>query len=367
MKPEPPPTPAGPPVRPIRVLVADDQSFMRIALRQILDAHPDIQVVGEARNGREAVEMARTLRPDAITLDVEMPEMGGLDACAEIVRTMVPPPTIIMVSAYTQRGADAAIRALHLGAVDFVSKSSVHSKMDLARVDSELPPKLRAWTRRPAAAAPQPSAPAPAIERPGGDWLPDMVVIAVSTGGPQALTRLFSRLDAPCMPIVVAQHMPRLFTESLAHMLSHDAGVDVREGSHRMALPAGTVTLIPGARDGMIASRRGGGYELRLVDLASTVHPSGDALFESATLVCKAPVGIVLTGMGEDGAAGAAALRRRGMPVLVQDPGSCVVDGMPAAALRLAPGCESLSLERIADRLDAWSRRIQRTGPPAAP
>jgi two-component system chemotaxis response regulator CheB len=138
--------------------------------------------------------------------------------------------------------------------------------------------------------------------------------------------------------------------------------LEVCEGSHRLALTAGSVTLIPGARDGLIASRKGGGHELRLADLTSSVHPSGDALYESAAMVCKAPAGVVLTGMGEDGSAGAAALRRRGMPVLVQDLASCVVDGMPEAAMRAAPGCEPLSLERIADRIAAWSRRMPPAG-----
>ncbi len=122
---------------PIRVLVVDDQSFMRIALRQILEADGDIQVVGEAQNGVEAINMARELKPDAVTLDIEMPEMDGLTACAEIARGAEPRPAIIMVSAHTQAGADAAVKALRFGAVDFVSKSSGFAKTDLAHINSE--------------------------------------------------------------------------------------------------------------------------------------------------------------------------------------------------------------------------------------
>ncbi len=343
------------PLAPIRVLVVDDQSFMRIALRKILEAEGDIRVVGEAQNGIEAVAAARELKPDAITLDIEMPEMDGLEACSQILREVVPRPAIIMVSAHTQAGAQAAVKALHLGAVDFVSKSSTFAKTDLAHIDSELPPKLRAWTkRRPLTEA------GAALVKTAHSVSPrhvDLVVVAASTGGPQALTKLLSALGSIRPPIVISQHMPEFFTSSLAEMLSRDTGVEVREGSNRFPLPPYSVTLIPGARDGVIAPHRPGGYELRLIKVDSNVHPSADALFESAALVSSAPVGIVLTGMGEDGAKGAVALRRKGVPVLVQEPGSCIVDGMPQSAFAAAPGCEALSIESIADRLAAWSLR----------
>lgn len=336
---------------PIRVLVVDDQSFIRIALRQILEAEGDIRVVGEARNGHEAVEMARELKPDAITLDVEMPEMDGLEACRHIMRDTAPHPAIIMVSAHTQVGAEAAVQAIRLGAVDFISKSSVFAKTDLAHIDSELRPKLRAWVKRPTT---QPSPPAAKPTDPARRWQPDLVVIAASTGGPQALTKLLAALGPIRPPIAIAQHSPEFFTASLAQMLSQDTGREIREGSHRYALPPYSVTLVPGARDGIVAPRSGG-YELRLIKVESNVHPSADALFESAALVASSPVGIVLTGMGEDSAKGAASLRRKGVPVLVQNPETCVVDGMPQAAFAAAPGCEVLSIEEIACRLAAWS------------
>jgi two-component system chemotaxis response regulator CheB len=337
---------------PIRVLVVDDQSFMRIALRQILEAEGDIRVVGEARNGHEAVAMARELKPDAITLDVEMPEMDGLEACRDIMHEPAPRPAIIMVSAHTQVGAEAAVHALRLGAVDFISKSSVFAKTDLAHIDSELRPKLRAWVKRPT------KQPSPLVAKPADSarrWHPDLVVIAASTGGPQALTKLLTALGPIRPPIAIAQHSPEFFTASLAQMLSQDTGREIREGSHRFALPPYSVTLVPGAQDGIIAPRGSGCYELRLIKVESNVHPSADALFESAALVASTPVGIVLTGMGEDSAKGVASLRRKGVPVLVQDPETCVVGGMPQAAFAAAPGCEVLSIEQIAGRLAAWS------------
>ncbi|MGP8232384.1 MAG: chemotaxis protein CheB [Methylovirgula sp.] len=337
---------------PIRVLVVDDQSFMRIALRQILEADGDIQVVGEARNGVEAINMARELKPDAVTLDIEMPEMDGLTACAEIARSVEPRPAIIMVSAHTQAGADAAVKALRFGAVDFVSKSSGFAKTDLAHIDSELRRKLRAWVKP--RAAPQAPAAAPPPRREAAGWRPDIIVVAASTGGPQALTALLSSHAAVAAPIVIAQHMPELFTVSLAQVLAHDTGHEVREGSHRLALTPRSVTLIPGGRDGIIAPCRSGGYELRLVQMDGNLHPCANALFESAALVATAPAGVVLTGMGDDGAKGASALRRKGVPVLVQDPASCIVGGMPQAASAAAPGCEVLSIAQIAARIETW-------------
>jgi two-component system, chemotaxis family, protein-glutamate methylesterase/glutaminase len=340
---------------PIRVLVVDDQSFMRIALRQILEADGDIRVVGEACNGLEAIAMAQKLKPDAITLDIEMPEMDGLQACTRIMRDVAPPPAIIMVSAHTQIGAEAAVRALRLGAVDFISKSSVFAKTDLAHIDSELRPKLRAWVKQRPTMEPSGGVVKPAADLPRRRWNPDLVVIAASTGGPQALTKLLVALGAIQPPIVIAQHSPEFFTASLAQMLSQDTGREVREGSHRLTLPPSSVTLVPGAQDGITAPHASGGYELRLIKVQSNVHPSADALFESAALVASTPVGIVLTGMGEDSAKGVASLRRKGVPVLVQDPATCVVGGMPQAALAAAPGCEVLSIEQIAARLAFWS------------
>lgn len=350
---------------PIRVLVVDDQSFMRIALRQMLEAEGDICIVGEARTGVEAVAMARQLKPDAVTLDVEMPEMDGLKACDEIMREVKPAPVIIMVSAHTQAGAEAAVQALRLGAVDFVSKSSMFAKTDLAHIDSELRPKLRAWVKQRKAPKKEPTV-VPAVKP--RVWHPDLIVIAASTGGPQALTKLLTAAGPVRPPIVIAQHMPAFFTASLAHMLSYDTGCNVHEGEHRGVLSSYSVTLIPGGSDGIIGPHRGGGYELRLTKVEANVHPCADSLFESAALVSTAPLGIVLTGMGEDGAAGAVALRRKDVPVFVQDPASCIVDGMPLAANAAAPGCDILPIEEIAKRLSGLALQDERgSGKASAP
>ncbi len=348
--------PACDPTAVIRVLVVDDQRFMRIALRQIIESDGDMRVVGEARDGVEALAMARELTPDAVTMDVEMPQMDGVTACASIMREVTPKPAIIMVSAHTQAGAESAVSALRHGAVDFVSKSSSAAATDLAQIDTQLRQKLRAWSRRGPSVSPTPPAPIapvpPPAQRSG-----DLVAIAASTGGPQALTALLKALGPIAPPIVVALHMPGFFTASLTQLLSQDTGCAVVEGRHGAALLSGTVVLVPGGRDGVVARRRGGGYELRLVTVQANVHPSGDALLESAALVAQAPVGVVLTGMGQDGARGAAALHRRQSPVLVQDPATCVVDGMPRSAMAAVPTARVMGLHDIASTLAQWCAR----------
>ena len=347
---------------PLRVLVVDDQSFMRIALRRIIEADGDMLVVGQARNGIEAVALAQQLKPDAITMDVEMPELGGLDACAQIMREVRPAPVVIMVSAYTQGGAAATTKALRLGAVDFVSKSSLHAQTDLAQIDSELRDKLRAWTQfkrtHPTETAPAIEAQVPSVRR-----RPDLIVIAVSTGGPQTLTTLLKAMGPIEVPIAIALHMPEFFTASFAKMLAQDTGCLVTEGAHRQHLAPGTVTILPGGTDGVVGLRAEGGYELRIVTVEASVHPSADALFESAAMVAPRPVGVVLTGMGADGVRGVQALRRKQAPILVQDPSSCIVGGMPEAAIAAVAECEILSIERIAQRLATWSRQASAAEP----
>ena len=340
---------------PIRVLVAEDQSFMRIALRRMIEAEGDMQVVGEARNGIEAVALANQLKPELITMDVEMPEMGGLEACSRILAEVTPKPAIIMVSAFTQEGAQATIRAMRLGAVDFLSKSSLHVATDLAQIDAELRPKLRAWARQGGRTAPAAAAPAIEFERRRG-WIPDLLLIAASTGGPQALTALLKSLGPVAVPIVIALHMPEFFTASFAQILGQDTGSEVHEGRNRERLEPRTVTLLPGGKDGVIGPAAGG-YELRLVKIDSSVHPNADALFESAAMVVARPAAIVLTGMGEDGARGAALLRRKQAPILVQEPTTCIVGGMPEAVIAAVPEAIVRPLDGIAELLRGWLSR----------
>jgi two-component system chemotaxis response regulator CheB len=351
-----------------RVLVVDDSTFMRMVLRKIVEAGNEMIVVGEARNGREAVELARQLKPDIITMDVEMPELDGLAATQQILAGPPPTPILIMVSGHTQRGTEATIKALSLGAVDFVSKSSSFAAEDFGHVDSELSQKLRYWANQPApradprdtarpAAPPlaQPAVVAGAAMRPLSPRARvDLVVVASSTGGPQILSSFLRAATPLGAPMVIAQHMPAQFTLSLATLLRSETTLDVREGASRMNLPAGSVTIIPGGQDAIVASAPTG-FELRLTTHESLVHPCADLLFETAAMVARHPVAVILTGMGNDGTHGAEQFRRRQLPVLVQDPKTCVVGGMPAAAIEAGVATESLASAEIGQKLALWT------------
>lgn len=341
----------------LRVLVVDDQRFMCIALRQIIEADGDMQVVGEARNGEEACALARELRPDVVTMDIEMPVMDGIAATRQILAELRPAPVIIMVSSHTQAGAAATIEALRLGAADFISKASAFTATDLGRIESELRSKIRvcAHSRRrrgspdgvSAAVEAIPGAP-PAV----GVYGPaDLIAMAASTGGPATLAALLPAIGPIAAPILIAQHMPEFFTACLAQSLSRDIGRTVREGADRQPVLPGEVTILPGGKDALVAPRAGGGFELRLTLGPSTVHPSADMLFESVAMSARRPVAVILTGMGDDGTRGAGRLAHRRLPVLVQRPDTCVIGGMPAAALEAGVASEALSLDEIAVRL----------------
>ena len=182
----------------------------------------------------------------------------------------------------------------------------------------------------------------------------DLVVVACSTGGPQMLAGFLAGAAPLGAPMIVAQHMPALFTTSLANLLRNDTGLDVREGAHRMALPPGSVTIIPGGGDGIVA-RATAGFELRLTTHESLVHPCADLLFETAAMVARHPVAVIMTGMGNDGTKGAQQFLRRRLPVLVQDPKTCVVSGMPTAAIDAGVATEVLTPAGIGQKLVLWT------------
>jgi two-component system chemotaxis response regulator CheB len=350
----------------LRVVVADDLGFMRIALRQIIETDGDMRVVGEARNGEEALALARELRPDVVTMDIEMPVMDGIEATRRISAEIRPKPIVIMVSSHTQAGAAATLQALRGGAADFVSKQSAFAQTDLGQIDSELRRKIRLLAeRRNAAETPRPATSPAAggngtaevlarpVCRPAGPV--DLVAIGVSTGGPATLGTLLREMGPIAAPVVVAQHMPQFFTACLADSLSQDTGLTVEEGVHRQPVTPGKVTIVPGARDAVVAPREGGGFELRLTQGDGPVHPSADLLFESAAMTARRPVAVILTGMGSDGTQGAGRFAHRDLPVLVQRPDTCVIGGMPGAAIEAGVASEALTLEQIARRLRRWA------------
>ncbi len=347
----------------IRLLVVDDSNFVRVALRKMLEPASDIAIVGEARNGAEALRLSRRLKPHVVAMDLNMPIMDGIEAVQAIAREKGPP--CIMVSNETSEGAAATIRALESGAVDFVCKNTsfvAFAAAGTATIERQLTDKVRHWGRWRMAAlgeiAPAPPTPSrlpgPAAPRAAGRTRrPDLVVVGVSTGGPVALVELLGGLGPLPCPLVVAQHMPASFTAGFAASLQRTLARPVTEGAEGAVLEPGMVTILRGGADWTVRRLGFGRFALHAAaDSGEIYHPSANLLFRSAGLEAEAPVAVILTGMGDDGTAGAAEFAARRHPVLVQDPASCAVDGMPNAAIRAGVAGEVLPVAGIARRLD---------------
>ena len=358
---------------PMRVLIVDDSAFMRASLRHIVGNTPGFVVAGEATDGLTGVEAIRSLRPDIVTLDIDMPGLDGIGVLKRVRASAAGPPVFIMVSAFTTQGASLTLTALSCGAIDFVPKASEHFKTDLAQVGELLRSKLaiaaailtgrdrppaRPAAQIPAAAftspVPAPAQPLPPARRPAATGAPDVVVIASSTGGPQTLPLVLGPACPFKAPIVIAQHIPPVFSRSLADSLAATLGVAVVEAEDGRELSPNTVYLLPGGRNGELVRVRAGVFALRLLDEGTAVYrPNADILFRSAALSARRPVGLILTGMGTDGTEGARALSQRGCPVLVQDPASAVIWGMPRSAIDAGLATEVLDAPGLGQRLAA--------------
>lgn len=354
--------------RSLRVLIADDSSFMRTALRKIIEADPLLKVVGEARDGREAVDLAATCRPHVITMDVEMPGMDGIAAAKAIVDAHGPAINIIIVSGGDRFGADGTVEALKCGAADFVSKSSSFVDLDLGRLTQELCPKVRFWAlsalekgalggrrlRQAAQAEPTLVRSAQAV---GGPM--DLIVVGVSTGGPATLPPLLRAMGSIRVPVVIAQHMPPEFTKSLAENLSHDLGRPVIEASIGQDVEPGMLVVLPGGRDTAVrrSSHAANAFTVSAAASSSTVHPCVDTLFQAAATVARQPVAVVLTGMGADGTHGSAQFHQKGFRVLVQEPATAIVPGMPLSAIEAGHATHVLPVDEIGTRLARWAAR----------
>jgi len=330
---------------PLRVLVVDDSAFMRRIISDILSRDPRLEVVGKARDGEDALVQARTLKPQVITLDVEMPRKNGLQVLEEIMRTQ--PTAVVMVSSLTAQGADVTMRSLAAGAVDFVLKPSGTISLDMEKVAQELCQKVvLAGQVDLSHLAPQ-GVPKPLsdrvrpVEAPGtrGRFLrlspgnkPRILVVAASTGGPRALQEILPALPARLsVPVVVVQHMPEGFTASFAARMNDLSALAVVEGDDGLPLRPGLAVVARGGRHLVI--EEGGKYGVcRLSDAPpeNSVRPAADPLFRSAAKVFGgAVVGAILTGMGKDGTEGARVLRAQGATIISEAPETCVVYGMP--------------------------------------
>jgi two-component system, chemotaxis family, protein-glutamate methylesterase/glutaminase len=339
----------------IRVLIVDDSAFVRQALVRMLSSAPDIEVVGIAVDGKDGLEKAVALRPDVVTLDIKMPRMGGLEALRRIM-TECPVP-VLLLSSLTSEGGEITLRGLELGALDFVDKSSVKGHMNLLELADELKAKVRALARVPRdrvhaqeGSQAEPRAPLPAPHLRGAE----VVVIGTSTGGPPALQAIIPKLPSGlASSILVVQHMPVGFTRSLADRLASRSALPVREAEDGDSVAPGVVLIAPAGRH-MKVQRRGAGARVWLDDEPrSSLHrPSVDVLMAS---VAKAygprSLGVVLTGMGSDGVEGLRAIRQTGGRTFAESEESCVIYGMPKAAVEAGVVDRSVPLARMADEI----------------
>jgi two-component system, chemotaxis family, protein-glutamate methylesterase/glutaminase len=340
----------------IRVLIVDDSAFMRRAITKILESEPDIVVEATARNGDEAVAKAVQLRPDVVTMDVEMPGMSGLDAVREIMRNRSVP--IIMVSSLTQEGAETTFRALDLGAVDFIPKPDA-AYVNITDVARDLIAKIRVFARRGTRPRPpQPKVLLPPVEeepqRPAVTGRYECVAIGTSTGGPVALSRIIPQIPRTFpVPIVIVQHMPPGFTRPLSERLNAQSAIEVLEGQEGMAMQQGRAIVAPAGKQ-LRLRRSLGEVEVALsAEAGNSLHvPSVDVMAESvANIYRSATIGVILTGMGQDGVAGLRRVKERGGFVVGQDAASCVVYGMPRAAAQAGLVDRVVPLDQIASVL----------------
>lgn len=331
--------------RQIRVIVIDDSALMRKCLVSMINAEPDMEVVAIAPEPLTARELIRTLSPDVVTLDIEMPKMNGLDFLDKLMR--LKPMPVLMVSSLTESGSEAALKALELGAFDCVGKPRMDS---LNGLGGELVAKLRAAADSPVKAllraTPSRSTPIGAAAGFGR-----LVAVGASTGGTQALQHFLTGLPADMPPILIVQHMPVAFTGPFARRLDSLCELKVKEAEQGDTVETGTVYIAPGGKH-MTVNRHAGVLRIGLNDNPpiNGHRPAVDALFSSvAQTIGRRAVGLLLTGMGSDGARGMLEMKQAGAYTIAQDKETSVVFGMPQEAIKLGAADAVLPLEAIAD------------------
>ncbi len=348
----------------VSVLIVDDSGFFRRRLSEMINSCHGLKVIGAASNGQEAVELAKKLKPDVITMDYEMPVMDGITAVKHIMSQC--PTPVLMFSSLTYEGARVTLDSLEAGAVDFlpknfeeISKSSAVLKKTL---ESRLKTVARARSPRPAVAVKAktpsvsspdvaPRAPRPAFNRKSVNKTYSLVAIAASTGGPVALQKVLSVLPANFpIPIVIVQHMPATFTTAFAERLNSLCNITVVEGKDGDVLNPGTALLAPGGKQLMVS--RNNRIKVLPGDERLNYKPSADVTFGSAANAYSDKVlAVVLTGMGSDGCEGAKLLKQRGSNVWAQDENSSVIYGMPMAIAKADLADEVLPLTQVGERL----------------
>ncbi len=350
---------------PIRILVVDDSVVIRKVLCDVLKSDPDIEVAGTASDGRIALAKITQVSPDLITLDVEMPNMSGLETIAEI-RKLHPRLPIIMFSTLTERGASTTLDALALGASDYVTKPSNTGSLDVTmeRIKRDLLPKIKALCGRRLSDKLHLKPPfrrviVPGLRGPQTAVRIEILAIGTSTGGPNALAEVIPAIPADFpVPIVIVQHMPPLFTRLLAERLNKQSLIRVHEGEPGKTLEPGHAWIAPGDHH-MIVERRGAAFQLAINQAPpeNSCRPAVDVLFRSVAATFGAnTLAVVLTGMGSDGVLGSQVVRERGGRVYVQDEATSVVWGMPGQTAAAGWADNVFPIQSMAAEIDRHVR-----------
>jgi two-component system chemotaxis response regulator CheB len=320
----------------IKVLIVDDSALVRQLLSVILGREPDIQVVGTASDPLIARDKIKELNPDVLTLDVEMPRMDGLEFLEKLMRLR--PMPVVMISSLTERGADVTLRALELGAIDYVTKPADGLAENLETYAGEIVAKIRmAASSRVHRRSSEPDRPRLVVPSSIKGASEKLILLGASTGGTEAIKDFLLDMPPTCPPIVIVQHMPPGFTASFSKRLDGICRISVKEGEHGERIVPGHAYIAPGGRH-MVLKRSGAYYQTELNDdpPMSLHRPSVDKLFHSAAPNVGAnAVAVLLTGMGKDGAQGMLELKKAGVFTLAQSEASCVVFGMPREAIQL--------------------------------
>ncbi|MGZ8198909.1 MAG: protein-glutamate methylesterase/protein-glutamine glutaminase [Burkholderiales bacterium] len=347
----------------IRVLIVDDSALVRSLLTEIINEEPGMRAIGAAPDPLVAREMIRNLDPDVITLDIEMPRMDGLDFLEKLMRLR--PMPVLMISTLTERGSDATLRALELGAVDFIPKPRIGIASGIREYSAQITEKIRvaAAARPRRASAPARAEAAPLHTAPLRIGSTEkVIVIGASTGGTEAIKDVLVQLPFDAPAVLVTQHMPEAFTRSFAARLDSLCRITVKEAESGERVLPGHAYIAPG-HSHLLLKRSGANYitHLSQSEPVNRHRPSVDVLFRSAAeCAAKNAIAIILTGMGKDGAAGMLELHRAGAHTYAQDEHSCVVFGMPKEAIALGAADEVLPLQDIPRAVIA---RLNATGP----
>lgn len=346
--------------RKIKVLIVDDSALIRAILKEIINSQTDMEAVGAASNPLQAREMIKTLNPDVLTLDVEMPEMDGLTFLEKLMRLR--PMPVLMISTLTERGSEVALRSLELGAVDFLAKPKLGVVDGMQAYADEITGKIRvaarARVKRSSVLAASPVLPAMGK---GLSSTEKLIIVGASTGGTEAIKAFLIPMPADAPAILIVQHMPEAFTKSFADRLNTLSKMTVTEGGHNERVLPGHVYIAPG-HSHMLLRRSGSNYVIELSQSSPVNHhrPSVEVLFRSAAQCAGGnAIGVMLTGMGRDGAAAMLEMRQAGAYNFSQDEASCVVYGMPRAAVEIGAVHEVVPIQEMAQRVLA---RVMNSG-----